>query len=256
MGCSISSVPPLCFKIKGGWGVDQSYNSRHAILFTYLSGITDLISLVESFIPLDCSHIPSWYLYGTRKEFYQVKPQAAFGHVVWNYYAQTQHKGIAFYTIVKGTYRDAIWIDETRLKLQILDFYFKSSSHPNCFKGFRTILKNEILSTTQLTFISNHLNFWLRQIILKINSFSAVDLELNGFYPLVWCLLTFLLRSENVPLCKKNKIINFLVEDAIFCRSIRKTWTNLAGEFLEALSSPSLLRHRTFMETLDAIKGS
>ena len=253
MGCSVSSIPPLCFKNKGGWSpciicVDQSYTIRNAVLFNCLSGITDLVWLVESFISLDCSHIPSWYLYGG-KEFYQGKPRAVFGHVVWNYYA-SQHKGVALYAIVKGTYRDAIWVDETRLKLQILAFYFKSTRHPNCLRGFRAILKDKSLSSSQLVFISSHLNFWIKQITLKINTSSTVDFELGGFYPLIWILFIFLLRSEDVLLCVKIKIVNFLVKDLYFCWSIREIWTNLAGEFLEAFSSPPLYRYKTFMKIL------
>lgn len=257
MGCSLSSVPPLYFKNKGGWCpciicIDHSYTRRHEILFNQLRGIADLVNLVESFIPLDCSHIPSWYLYGGKKEFYHSKPRAMFGPVVWNYYVQTQHKGVAFYAITKEIYQDSIWINETRLKLQILNFHFKPTSHPNCLKGFRAILKNETVSAAQLTLMSNHLNFWIKKFNFMVNDISTANLELTGFYPLVWILLTFLLRSENVLLSKKSKIVKFLVEDMSFCLSIRDTWTNLAGEFLEALSSPSLLRYKTFMKTVTA----
>ena len=89
MGCVVSAVPPVCYKNKGGWCpcficADQSYTVRHTVLFDNLSGITDLVRLVESYIPLDCPHVPLWYVYGKQKEFYQVKPQTMFGHVVWN----------------------------------------------------------------------------------------------------------------------------------------------------------------------------
>ncbi len=255
MGCSLSSVPPLYFKNKGGWCpciicIDNTYTRRHEILFNQLRGIADLVSLVESFIPLDCPHIPSWYLYMTKKEFYHSKPRAMFGPVVWNYYGQTQYKGVAFYALVKEIYQDSIWINKTRLKLQILDFHFKTTTHPNCLKGFRAILKNEIVSDSQLTLMSNHLNFWIKKFNFMVNDISTANLELTGFYPLVWILLTFLLRSEKVLLSKKSKIVKFLVADLSFCLSIRDTWTNLAGDFLEALSSPSLLRYKTFMKTL------
>ena len=255
MGCVISAVPPVHYKNKGGWCpcficVDQSYTVRHSILFNKLSGITVLVKLVESYIPLDCPHVPLWYVYGNRKEFYQIKPHPMFGHVVWNYYA-TQHKGVALYASIRGTYQEAVWIDETRLKLQILDKHFKAGRHPNCLKGFRTIIQNDPLSPSRFNTIVHHLHFWLKVITLKIFHFSNMRLELEGFYPLVWIIFIFILRSKTVPFVTKNQIIRFLILNPFFCTSIQENWTNLAGEFLEALAAPPSLRRTMFVQTLD-----
>ena len=254
MGCTIPSVPPIYFKNKGGWCpcficADRSYSQRSEILFNHLSHITDLVRLIESYIPLDCPHVPLWYVYGKQKEFYQVKPQTMFGHVVWNYYA-TQHKGVALYAIIRGTYRDAIWVDETRLKLQILDKHFKPGRHPNCFKGFRAIMQDGPVSCSRLNTIVSHFQFWIKTIDLHIYNFSIMQLELEGFYPLVWILFVFILRSKHVPFITKKHIIRFLVKDSYFCTSIKDNWTNLAGEFLEALSVLPSLRYDSFIQTL------
>jgi len=254
MGCVISAVPPVHYQNKGGWCpcficADQSYGVRHNILFNNLRGITDLVRLVESYVPLDCPHVPLWYLYGNRKEFYHVEPRPMFGHVVWNYYA-TQHKGVALYATIRGTYREAVWMDETRLKLQILDKHFKAGRHPNCLKGFRTIIQNESLSPSRFNTIVHHFHFWLKAITLKIFHFSNMRLELEGFYPLVWIIFVFVLRSKTAPFITKNQIIRFLVLNPFFCTSIQENWTTLAGEFLEALAASPSLRHTMFVDIL------
>ena len=56
--------------------------------------------------------------------------------------------------------------------------------------------------------------------------------------------------NEILIIIKKIKIVNFLVKDLYFCWSIREILTNLAGEFLEAFSSPPLYRYKTFMKIL------
>ena len=86
---------------------DQSYTLRHTVLTTHLSGVTDLVRLIESYIPMDCPHFPLWYIFEKRTEFYQAQPQKLFGHVGWNYYAM-QHKGVALYILLKGTYCEAV----------------------------------------------------------------------------------------------------------------------------------------------------
>ena len=262
MGCA-SSLPPVCFKNKGGWCprpsddaqsacficADQSYTIRHTVLSTHLSGVTDLVRLIESYIPLDCPHFPLWYIFAKRTEFYQAKPQTMFGHVVWNYYA-LQHPGVALYVIFKGTYCEAVWVDEIFLKLQILEKHFQSGRHPNCLKGFRTIMKNEPLPSFRLISIADHFHFWIKKFTYQINHFSRMYLELEGIYPLIWSLFVFILRSKNVPFSTKNQIIRFLVKDSYFCTSIQENWTNLAGEFLNALSASSSLRYNILMEML------
>ena len=75
-------------------------------------------------------------------------------------------------------------------------------------------------------------------------------LELEGFYPLIWSLFVFILRSKNVPFSTKNQIIEFLVKDSYFCTSIQENWTKMAGEFLKALSAPPSFRYNMFMQTL------
>ena len=76
-------------------------------------------------------------------------------------------------------------------------------------------------------------------------------LELEGFYPLVWIIFIFVLRSKTAPFVTKNQIIKFLILNPFFCTSIEENWTNLAGEFLEALAAPPSLRRTMFVQTLD-----
>ena len=253
MGCA-SSLPPVCFKNKGGWCpcficADHSYTIRHRVLSDHLNSVTDLVRLIESYIPLDCPHFPLWYIFAKRTEFYQAKPQTMFGHVVWHYYA-LQHTGVALYVIFKGTYCEAVWVDEIRLKLQILEKHFQSGRHPNCLKGFRTIVKNEPLPSFRLISIADHFDFWIKKFTYQVNHFSRLYLDLEGIYPLIWSLFVFILRSKNVPFSTKKQIIRFLVNDSYFCTSIQENWTNLAGEFLNALSASSSLRYNILMEML------
>ena len=259
MGCGVSSsLPPVCFQNKGGWCpslvcADQSYTLRHTVLFDHLSGVKDLVILVESYIPLDCPYIPLWYVYGKRKEFYQPKPRTLFGHVMWNYYAR-HHQGIGLYVIGKGTYHHAIWVDETRLKLQILEKHFKSERHPNWFQGFRTILKNESLLSFRLNSIADHFHFWIKKFTYQMDNFSRMYLELEGIFPVIWCLFMFILQSKKVPVSTKNQIVRFLVQNPSFCTSIQENWRNMAGDFLKVFSASPPLRFNMLIHILQMQK--
>ena len=242
MGCSNSSCstispnPHRCIV----WA-DRMYALRRAALGRQLGGIHDLVNLIESYIPVDSPYLPVTYVYGKRQEFYQPKPRRMFEHSVWNYYS-AQNKGVALYVIIGKTYQDAIWVDETILKLQILDLLFKTERHPNCLRGFRLIVQNtKSMPPHQLTTIVNHFSFWIERLNQRMSHSPLKSLELSGFFPLVWIIFAFLLRSKQAPLFTKTKIIEFLDNNPLFRASIRNHWSNLGGEFLEALGEPAHL---------------
>ena len=229
---------------------DRTYTLRRKALWRNLGGIRDLVNLVESFIPLACPHIPLSYVYGKRREFYRPKPRIEFAHSVWNYYS-TQHKGVALYLMIGETYKEAVWIDSMRLKLQILDLYFKPERHPNCLREFRSIVQNgKSLRPEEIGAVINHFPFWAERLRQQIQQSTHRMLELNGFYPVVWIIFAFLLRSATVPLHTKIQIVEFMCSHSPFCASICQNWPNLAKEFAGALAAPSLERNQLFLDRI------
>ena len=231
MGCSSSSEPRR---------ITSVFEKRHRLLYQYL-WVTDLVKLIESFIPLDGSDvIPLWYLHETATEFCLLKPQYPYGPVVWTYYAG-HHKGTKLYVLTQKPYKTGIEAYQTPLKLQIFAQYFSDQlAHPKCLKAFQTILKNRPLSPICYRSIMDHLDFWIYIITCHLLNFPHKKLELDGFFPIVWIMFRYILRSKPTRL-KKKKVVNFLIQHPFFCHSIQNNWSNLAGEFLTALSSPSTL---------------
>ena len=246
MGCSTSqSIESYHY---------QTYKKRHQILFQYLL-VTDLVKLIESFIPLNSSdRIPLWYLHQGSNEFYQPKPQYLYAPVVWNYYA-TQHKGLGLYVLTQKSYKESIWTNLTQLKLQIFEHYFSDQlAHPKCLCAFRTIIKGGTLYPFYLNTIISHLEFWVYIITCQVIKFDLKDLELAGFFPVVWIILRYILQSK-APLFKKKIIIRFLLEYPFFCHEIQQKWTSLAGEFLDALTTAPILGNSLFLHTLKRKNG-
>ena len=219
------------------------------MLFQHLF-VVDLVKLIESFIPLNSSDlIPLWYLQKKDTEFYQLKPQSLYAPVVWNYYAY-QHTGVRLYILTQHSYKDSISTHPTQLKLQICEQYFsKHLSHPKCLCAFQTILANQPLLPYYYNSIINHLEFWIYIVTCHITKYTFKELELEGFFPIVWLIFIYILRSE-APLFKKKKIIKFLLKYPFFCYSIQNKWTNFAGEFLEALSTAPDVGDSLFIHTL------
>ncbi len=227
MGCSTSSDPSV-------------FEKRHWLLYKHL-WVTDLVKLIESFIPLDGSAaIPLWYLHKTTTEFCLLKPRYPYAPVVWTYYA-TRYKGAKLYVLTHKPCKTYIEEQSVSLKLQIFDQYFSDQlAHPKCLKAFKTILKNQPLSPSCYRSIMDHLDFWIYIITCHLLNFSPKKLELEGFFPIVWIMFRYILRSKTTRL-KKKYVVNFLIQHPFFCHSIQNNWSNLAGEFLTALSSPSTL---------------
>ena len=246
MGCSNSScskISPNPQRNPSPYIVcnDRLHTLRFAALGEQLNGIHDLVVLIVSYIPLNAPYFPTTHMYGNRREFFCPKPRHMFEHAMWNYYA-TQSRGVALYVIVRKTYQEAVWFDEMDLKLQILDLVFKPGRHPNCLRGFRSIVQNSnSVPQNQIVTISNHLSFWIERLDQQIASSSLKSLELKGVFPLVWIILTFLLQSKTLPMSTKTKIIEFLDDNPAVRFSIRDHWANLGGIFLDALRAPDHL---------------
>lgn len=248
MGCSTSTNPS---KLSFDDEKCPTYTKRHKILGQYLL-VTDLVKLIESFIPLNSSDcIPLWYLHKGCREFYQPKPQVLYAPVVWNYYA-CHHKGIGLYVLTQKSYKESIWTSPVQLKLQIFEQYFGDHlSHPKCLCAFRTIIKEQTLDPYYYNSIIAHLEFWIYIITCQVVKFDLKDLELKGFFPVVWIIFRYILRSS-APLFKKKVIIRFLLEYPFFCHEIQQKWTTLAGEFLEALTMAPTLGNSLFLHTLES----
>ena len=227
----------------------RTYKKRHQILFHYLL-VTDLVKLIESFIPLNSSdHIPLWYLQKESREFYQPKPQSIYGPVVWNYYA-CHHKGVGLYVLTQKPYKASIWTSPTQLKLLIFEQYFSDQqAHPKCLCGLRTIIMEETMRPFYYNSVISHLEFWIYIITCQVIKSDLKDLELEGFFPVVWIIFRYILRST-VPIFKKKKIIRFLLKYPFFCQEIQQKWTGLAEEFLEALTTAPTLGNSLFLDTL------
>ena len=245
MGCSTSVELPRP-------PTKAVYEKRHRLLYHHLC-VTDLVRLIESFIPLGASDIiPLWYLHEKTTEFYLLKPHYLYGPVVWNYYA-CHYKGVRLYVLTQKFYKDYTGTPPTQLKLQILDQYFSNQmGHPKCLGAFQTILKNRPLSLSYYNSIIDHLEFWIYIVTCHLIKFPLKELELEGFFPVVWIMFRYILRSKTSLLKKKN-IVNFLIEHPFFCHSIQDKWTNLAGEFLDALSTSPTLGDSRFLHALVAI---
>ena len=226
MGCSAATpYPPIESDI---------YKKRHQLLFHYLL-VTDLVKLIESFIPLKSSdRIPLWYLHKGCSEFYQSKPKFIYAPVVWNYYA-CHHKGIELYVLIQKPFKESIWTNPTQLKLQIFEHYFSDQlTHPKCLCGLRTIIKDQPLNPYYYNIIISHLDFWISIVRCHVLKYDLKELELAGFFPVVWIIYIYILRSS-APIFKKKLIIRFLLKYPFFAHEINKKWTTLAGEFSEAL---------------------
>ena len=226
MGCSAAT---LYLPIES-----DVHKKRHQLLFHYLL-VADLVNLIESFIPLKSSDlIPLWYLHKGHSEFHQAKPKSIYGPVVWNYYA-CRHKGVGLYVLRQKPFKEYIWTDPTQLKLQIFERYFSDQlMHPKCLCGLRTIIKDQPLNPYYHNIIISHLEFWISIVRGHVLKYDLKELELEGFFPIVWIIYIYILRSP-APLFKKNLIIHFLLEYPFFAHEIGKQWTTLAGEFSEAL---------------------
>ena len=227
----------------------RTYKKRHQILFHYLL-VTDLVKLIESFIPLNSSdRIPLWYLHKGCREFYQPKPQDIYSPVVWNYYA-CHHKGVGLYILTQKPYKASIWTSPIQLKLQIFEQYFSDQlAHPHCLCGLRRIILEQTLAPFYYNTIISHLEFWVYIITCQVIKFDLKELKLEGFFPVVWIIFRYILRSP-APLVKKKIIIRFLLEYPFFCQEIQQKWTGLTEEFLEALTTAPTLGNSLFLHTI------
>ena len=245
MGCSISTSTSLSIESYH----HLTYKKRHQILFHYLL-VTDLVKLIESFIPLNSSdRIPLWYLHKGSREFYQPKPQDIYSPVVWNYYA-CHHKGVGLYILTQKPYKASIWTSPIQLKLQIFEQYFSDQlAHPHCLCGLRRIILEQTLAPFYYNTIISHLEFWVYIITCQVIKFDLKELKLEGFFPVVWIIFRYILRSP-APLVKKKIIIRFLLEYPFFCQEIQQKWTGLTEEFLEALTTAPTLGNSLFLHTI------
>ena len=184
MGCSISTSTSLSIESYH----HLTYKKRHQILFHYLL-VTDLVKLIESFIPLNSSdRIPLWYLHKGCREFYQPKPQDIYSPVVWNYYA-CHHKGVGLYILTQKSYKASIWTSPIQLKLQIFEQYFSDQlAHPHCLCGLRRIILEQTLRPFYYNTIISHLEFWVYIITCQVIKFDLKELKLEGFFPVVWII--------------------------------------------------------------------
>jgi len=251
MGCSISTSTSLSIESYR----HLTYKKRHQILFHYLL-VTDLVKLIESFIPLNSSdRIPLWYLHKGCMEFYQPKPQSIYNPVVWNYYA-CHHKGVGLYVLMQKPYKGSIWTSSIQLKLQIFEQYFSDQlAHPKCLCGLRRIILEQTLRPFYHNTIISHLEFWVYIITCQVIKSDLKELKLEGFFPVVWIIFRYILRSPAAPLVKKKIIIRFLLEYPFFCHEIQQKWTSLAGEFLDALTTAPILGNSLFLHTLKRKNG-